>query len=128
MEQLVLEIKRIGQHTHFKEKLKRLYGPNKSKKLYAHGHGWHTVYHCRISLGLSHPRHHIFPYNIIQLAYCENVTTDDIPETSSRFLLYCLQYEPQRRTMFKEISKNIFPGASYITAIALTSDHLCNIL
>ena len=30
--------------------------------------------------------------------------------------------------MLKEISKIIFPGTSYITIIALMSDHLCNIL
>ena len=83
----------------FKEKLKRLYGHNKSKKLYSHGIGWHTVNHCRIRIGLSHLKHHLFRYNIIQSAYCENVTCDDIPETSSHFLLYCPRYEPQRRTM-----------------------------
>ena len=30
--------------------------------------------------------------------------------------------------MLKKISKIIFPGTSYITTIALMSDHLCNIL
>ena len=123
-----LELKESDSINIFKEKLKRLYGPNKSKKLYTHGHGWHTVNHCRIRLGLSHLKHHLFRYNIIQSAYCGNVTCDNLPETSSHFLLYCPRYEPQRRSMLKEISKIIFPGTSYITVIALMSDHLCNIL
>ena len=125
---LSLEMKESDSINIFKEKLKRLYGPNKSKKLYSHGHGWHTVNHCRIRLGLSHLKHHLFRYNIIQSAYYENVTCDNLPETSSHFLLYCPRYEPQRRSMLKEISKIIFPGTSYITVIALMSDHLCNIL
>ena len=125
---LSLELKESDSINIFKEKLKRLYGPNKSKKLYSHGHGWHTVNHCRIRLGLSHLKHHLFRYNIIQSAYCENVTCDNLPETSSHFLLYCPRYEPQRRSMLKEISKMIFPGTSYITVIALMSDHLCNII
>ena len=123
-----LELKESDSINIFKEKLKRLYGPNKSIKLYSHGHGWHTVNHCRLRLGLSHLKHHLFRYNIIQSAHCENVTCDNLPETSSHFLLYCPRYEPQRRSMLKEISKIIFPGTSYITVIALMSDHLCNIL
>ena len=116
---LSLELKESDSINLFKEKLKRLYGPNKSKKLYSHGRGWHTVNHCRISLGLSHLKRHLFRYNIIQSAYCENVTCDDMPETTSHFLVYCPRYEPQRRTMLKEISKIIFPGTSYINVIAL---------
>ena len=125
---LSLELKESDSINIFKEKLKRLYGPNKSIKLYSHGHGWHTVNHCRLRLGLSHLKHHLFRYNIIQSAHCENVTCDNLPETSSHFLLYCPRYEPQRRSMLKEISKIIFPGTSYITVIALMSDHLCNII
>ena len=54
MEQLVLGIEESDSINILKERLKRLYGPNKSKKLYSHGHGWPTVNHCRIRLGLSH--------------------------------------------------------------------------
>ena len=103
---LSLELKEADSINILKEKLKRLYGPNKSKKLYSHGYGWHTVNHCRIRLGLSHLNHHLFRFNIMQSAYCENVTCDDIPETSFHFLLCRARYEPQRRTMLKEISSN----------------------
>ena len=56
----------------FKEKLKQLFGHNKSKKLYAHGHGLPAVNHCRMRLGLSHLRSHLFNYYIIQSKFCEN--------------------------------------------------------
>ena len=129
IEQLVLGNKKKSNSIHiFKEKLKRVYGPNKSKTLHSHGHGWSNVNHCRMRLGLSHLKHHRFRYNIIQSAYCDNATYDDIPEMSSHFLLYCPRYDPQRRRMLKEISKIIFPGTSYITVIVLMCDHLCNIL
>ena len=57
---LSLEMKESDSINILKEKLKRLYGPNKSKKLYSLGHGWHTVNHCRIRLGLSHLKHHLY--------------------------------------------------------------------
>ena len=44
----------------FKDKLKRMHGPSVSDKLYAHGHGWPTINHCRMSLGLSHLKNYLF--------------------------------------------------------------------
>ena len=50
----------------FKEKLKQLYGHNKSIKLYAHGHGLPAVNHCRVRLGLSRLKNYLLNYNIMQ--------------------------------------------------------------
>ena len=69
---LSLETKESESLHIFKEKLKRLYGHNISKKLYAHGHGLPAVNHCRMRLGLSHLKNHLFNYNIIQSKFCEN--------------------------------------------------------
>ena len=66
MEQLVTgnKTKESESFHFFKEKFKRLFGHNKSKKLYAHGHSLSAVNHCRMRLGLSHLRNHLFHYNI----------------------------------------------------------------
>ena len=125
---LSLETKESESLHIFKEKLKRLYGHNISKKLYAHGHGLPTVNHCRMRLGLSHLKNHLFNYNIIQSKFCENSNCDLISETSSHFLLFCPRYGPQRHTMLSEISTIIFPGTNYNTVIAIMPDYLCNIL
>ena len=125
---LSLETKESESLHIFKEKLKRLYGHNISKKLYAHGHGLPAVNHCRMRLGLSHLKNHLFNYNIIQSKFCENTNCDLISETSSHFLLFCPRYGPQRHTMLSEISTIIFPGTNYNTVIAIMPDYLCNIL
>ena len=111
----------------FKENLKRLYGHNISKKLYAHGHCLPAVNHCRMHLGLSHLKNHLFNSNI-QSKFCENSNCDLISETSSHFLLFCPRYGPKRHTMRSEISTIIFPGTNYYTIIAIMPDYLCNII
>ena len=112
----------------FKEKLKRSYGHNISKKLYSHGHGLPAVNHCRMRLGLSHLKNHLFNYNILQSKFCENSNCDLISKTSSHFLLFCPRYGPQRHTMLSENSTIIFPGTKYNTVFAVMPEYLCNIL
>ena len=125
---LSLETK-VSESLHiFKEKLKRLFGHNKNKKLYAHGHGLPAVNHCRMRLGLSHLRNHLSNYTIIQSKFCDNPNCDLISETSSHFLLFSPRYGPERHKVLSEISTIIFPGTNYNTVIAIMPGYLCNIL
>ena len=50
------EIKRSDSVNAFKTKLKSIYGPSDANKLFAYGHGYSTINHCRMRLGLSRLR------------------------------------------------------------------------
>ena len=69
------EIKRSGNVNSFKIKLKSIYGPKDSHKLFTYWHGRSTASHCRMRLGLSHLQNHLFNYNLINTPYCENETS-----------------------------------------------------
>ena len=98
--------------------------------LYAQENGLPAVIYCRMRLGLSDLRNHLFNYNIIQSKFCKNPNCDLISETSLLFLLLCPQYGPQRHTctMLSEISTVIIPGTNYNTVIEIMPDYPCNIL
>ena len=105
---ILLEMKKSESiHIFIKQKLKRVYGPNKSIKPYSNGHG-------RMRHGLSHLKHHLY-YSDIPL-YNQHIAITQlvmIYKKRPKFLLYCPRYGPQQRTILTEISKITFPGTSY---------------
>ena len=112
----------------FKSKLKEILEPNKSNPLFGYGHGWPKINHCRIRLGLSHLRKHLFNYHLVASPFCEQIECIDIPETTKHFFLECPKYSNQRRIMFQRISNLLCPGVHYNTIIELLGDYLCKTL
>ena len=94
------EIKRSNSVNSFKTKLHvtSIYGPSDVNKFFAYGHGYSTINHCRMHLGLIHLRSHLFNYNLVSTPYCENKAFDHVLETSN-FLLSCLRYSDKRHTV-----------------------------
>ena len=94
--------------------LKTIHGPKEANKLYVYGHGRSTINHCRMRLGLSHLRSHLFNYNLINAAFCENEDCDHLAETPSHYFLNCPKYADERQDMLSEISEIVFPCISLI--------------
>ena len=86
------------------------------------------VNHCRLRLGLSHLKKHLYNYNLINSPYCENNDCLRLQETPAHFFLFCPKYHSQRRRMLTRISDLYFPGSYYIMVVTIMPDHLCNIL
>ena len=112
----------------FKNKLKVIYGPKEANKLFAYGHGRSTTNDCRMRLGLSHLRSHLFNYNLINTPFCENDFCDHVAVTPSHYLLKCPKFANERRVMLSEISEIVFPGINHNTTIDLMPDYFCRIL
>ena len=125
---LSADIKASDSVKSFKNKLKVIYGPKEANKLFAYGHGRSTTNHCRMRLGLSHLRSHLFNYNLINTPFCENEVCDCVAETPSHYLLKCPKFANERRIMLSEISEIDFPGVNQNTIIDLMPDYLCRIL
>ena len=107
------EIKRSNSVNAFKTKLKSIYGPSDANKLFAYGHGYSTINHCRMRLGLSHLRSQLYNYNLVNTPYCENEACDHVLKTPSHFLLSCPRHSDKRLTMISEISEIVFPSTNY---------------
>ena len=122
------EIKASGSLIIFESKLNEIYEPNKSNPLLGYGHGWSKVNHCRIRLGLSHLRQHLFNYHLIESPSCEQIECSNVLETPERFFLECPRYSHQRRNMLRSISDLMFPGVNYNTVIELLGDYFCKVL
>ena len=104
------DIKGSDSEKSFKNKLKIIYGPKEANKLFVYGHGRSTTDYCRMRLGLSHLRIHLFNYYLINTLFCENEGCDHVhvAEISSHYLLNCPKYANERRVMPSEISERIF--------------------
>ena len=125
---LSTETKESDSVKSFKNKLKNIYGPNEANKLYVYGHGRSTTNHCRMRLGLSHLRSHLYNYNLINTPFCENEVCDHVVETPSHYLLNCPKYAEERHVMLSEISEIVFPGINHNTIVNLMPDYLCGVL
>ena len=99
----------------FKTKLKSIYGPtcSEAKKLFAYGHGYSTINHCMMRLGLSHLRSHLYNYmyNLVNTPYCENEASSHVHETPSHFLLSCRRHSDKRRMLALNIHTSDFSHA-----------------
>ena len=124
------EIKASGSLKIFKSKLKEIYEPNKSNPLLDYVYSWSQVNHCRIRLGLSHLRQHLFNYHLTESPFCEQIECPNVPETPEHFFLEYprYMYSHQRRSMLRSISDLMFPGVDYNTIIELLGDRFCKVL
>ena len=122
---LSADIKGSDSVNSFKNKLKVIYGPKEANKLFAYGHGRSTTNHCRMRLGLSHLRSHLFNYNT---PFCENEVCNHVAETPSHYMLQCPKFANERRVMLSEISEIVFPGINHNTIIDLMPAYFCRIL
>ena len=99
--------------------------PLKVNKLFSHGHGSPKINHCRLRLGLSHLKKHLYNYNS---PFCENNDCVRLQETPTHYLLFCPKYHSQGRRMLTHISDLSFPGLNYNMVFIIMPDHICNIL
>ena len=99
--------------TEFKTKIKNIYESLRVNKLFSHGHGWPKIDHCRLRLGLSHLKQHLYNYNLINPPYCENNDCLRLHETSAHYFLFSPKYHSQRQRMLTRISDMCFPGLNY---------------
>ena len=83
---------------------------------------------CRLCLGLSHLKTHLYNYNLINFPYCENNDCLRLHETPANSFLFCPTYHSQRRRMLTRISDLCFPCLNYNMVVTIMPDHLCNIL
>ena len=78
-------------------------------KLFAYGHGYSTINHCMMRLGLSHLKNHLYNYNLVNTPYCENEVSGHVLKTPSHFLFSCPRHSDKRHTMLPEITEIVFP-------------------
>jgi len=90
----------------FKCQMKSKLFPTKVQ-LYSRGRGKHAINHARMRMGLSHLRHQLYSFGIIQVAKC--IQCGYKQETAMHYLLVCHKYADIRITMLNDI-------ATYITA------------
>ena len=124
------KVKRSQTLCTFKKNIKTKINP--LCKLYSHFSGDIAQCHCRMRLGLSDLRKHLFCYNLIDSPTCINCNTNK-SEDPVHFLLQCPAFAVPRQIMLQSLSVNL-PAASSMNKKQLTTyllegnpDHLCTV-
>jgi hypothetical protein len=99
----------------------------KTNPVYSLGHGYETITHIRLRLGLSSLNEHLFKYNLSLNKFCDKFNGNHT-ETTEHYLLQCNRYTISRTTLLLGINHILCPELNITLLRDLCPTHLSKIM